>query len=138
MNILSDQLCKELNEVVTRVPKEQIDESDVPISIKILRKHLTPDGKENLISNELYDQIAKIEDRLNLNFQARKKFRKLLFPSNKDLNKIYEISDFPIQTKDSNSTKMLINSMMIQTPNVCFADDYITLQSIACTGMIKR
>jgi len=137
IQILSDQLCKELNNVVSTKPEEQVDELDVPMSIKIIRRHLTPDGKENTISKELYSEISKIEDRLNLNFQARKRFRKLLFPSDKGLNNI-EVSDFPTQTKDSDSRTMSLNSLIIRTPEVFLADDDIGLQSIACTGMIKR
>lgn len=137
VQILSNQLCKELNNAVSPVPDEQVDELDVSMSIKILRKHLTPNGKENTIAEELYSEISKIEDRLNLNFQARKRFRKLLFPSDKDLNNIKD-SDFPTQTKDSDSRIMSLNSMIIQTPKVSLADDDVELQSIACTGMIKR
>lgn len=138
VNILSNQLCKELNNVVSPVPDEQIDELNVPMSIKILRKHLTPNGKDNTITKELNNEISKIEDRLNLNLQARKRFRKLLFPSDKDLNNIDEFSNFPSQTKDDDSTIMSLNSMITQTPKVSLADDDIVLQSVACTGMMKR
>ncbi|XP_001951002.2 uncharacterized protein LOC100169079 isoform X2 [Acyrthosiphon pisum] len=136
VKILSNQLRKELNNDVGPVPDAEVDEFGVPMSIRILRKFLTPDGKENTIFKELNNEISKIEDRLNLNFQARKKFRKLLFPSDKDLNNI-EDSDFPSQTKDSDSGIMPLNSMIIQTPKVSLADDDAVLQSIAYTGMIK-
>jgi len=139
VNLLSDQLCRELKKVVSPpVPDEQIDELNVPMSIQILRKHLTPDGKDNTISKEVYTQITKIGDRLNLNFQARKRLHKLLFPSDKDLNKVYEVHDFDTQTKDSGSKTMSINSMTIQTPVVFLEDDDIMLQSITCTGIIKK
>lgn len=115
-----------------------MDESNVPIPISILRKHLTPDGKENTTSKKLDSKIVKIEERLNLNFQARKRFRKLLFPSDEDLNNIHEVTNFPTQTKDSNS-RMPINSTIYQTPKDSFADNNnIVLQSIACTGMTKE
>lgn len=136
-NILSDQLCKELKKVVSPVPDDQIDELNVPIPIKILRNHLTPDVIENTIPKDVYGQIAKIEDRLNLNFQAKKRFRMLLFPSDKDLNNIDEISDLSTQTKDNDSRTMSINSMTIREPEV-FLDDDFRVQSIACTGIIKR
>jgi len=135
VQILSTQLCKELNNDVIPVPDEDVDEFDEPMSIKIIRKYLTPDGKENTNSKELNSEISKIEDRLNLNFQARKKFRMLLFPSDKDLNNI-EVIDLPNQTKDSDSVSL--NSMIIQTPKVSLKDDDVVLQSIAFTGMIKR
>lgn len=135
---LSDQLCQVLNKVDSLIPDEQIDELNVPMSIKTLRKHLTPEGKENTTSKELYSQIAKIEEQLNLNFQARKRFRKLLFPTDEDLNNICEISDFPTQTKDGDSSIKTSNSVTFQTSNVFLEDDDIDLHSsIACTGMIK-
>ncbi|XP_060856102.1 uncharacterized protein LOC132933848 isoform X2 [Metopolophium dirhodum] len=138
VQILSTQLRKELNSDVIPEPDEQVDGSDVPMSIRIIRKHLTPDVKEKTISKEVHSEISKIEDRLNLNFEARKKFRKLLFPCDKDLNNI-EVGDFPTQTKDSDSRIMSLNSMnsMIQTPTLSLADNDIVLQSIAYTGMIK-
>jgi len=89
LNTLSDDLCKVWNEVDSPLPDEQIDELNIPISIRILRKYLTPDGKENTTSKKFNSQIVQIEDRLNLNFRARKQFRKLLFPSDEDLNNIY-------------------------------------------------
>ncbi|XP_027851704.2 microcephalin-like [Aphis gossypii] len=137
VNLLSDDLCKVLNEIDSPVPNELMDESNVPIPISILRKHLTPDGKENTTSKKLDSKIVKIEERLNLNFQARKRFRKLLFPSDEDLNNIHKVTNFPTQTKDSNS-RMPINSTIYQTPKDSFADNNnIVLQSIACTGMTK-
>jgi len=65
------------------------------MSIKILRKYLTPNGNENTTSTELDSELAKIEDRLNLNSQDRQRFRKLLFPSDKNLNNMNDVSDFP-------------------------------------------
>ncbi|XP_022182377.1 uncharacterized protein LOC111042164 [Myzus persicae] len=135
-NILSDQLCKELKKVVSPVPDDQIDELNVPIPIKILRNHLTPDVIVNTIPKDVYGQIAKIEYRFNFNFQAKKRFRMLLFPSDKDLNNIDEISDLSTQTKDNDSRTMSINSMTIREPEV-FLDDDFRVQSIACTGIIK-
>lgn len=114
-----------------------MDGLNVPIPIIILRTHLTPDGKENTTFKKLDSQIVKIEEQLNLSFQARKRLRKLLFPSDEDLNNIHEVTDFPTQTKDSNS-RMSINSTIDQTPKDSFADNNIVLQSIACTGMTKR
>lgn len=136
IQILSNQLRKELNNDIIPVPDEQVDELGVPMSIRIVRKHLTPNGKENTMPKEVHSEISKIEDRLNLNFQARKKFRKLLFPSDKDLNNI-EVGDFPTQTKDSDSKIITLNPMIIQTPEVSLADNDVVLQSIAYTGMIK-
>jgi len=107
------------------------------MSIQIIRTYLTPDGKNNTNSKKLNSEISEIEDRLNLNFQARKKFRKLLFPSDKDINNI-EVSNFPTQTKDSDSRIMDLNSTIIQTPKVSLEDDDKVLQSIAFTGMMKR
>lgn len=65
------------------------------MSIKVLRKYLTPSGKENATSTELDSELNKIEERLNLNPQARQRFRKLLFPSNTNLNDTSNVSDFP-------------------------------------------
>ncbi|XP_026819681.1 uncharacterized protein LOC113558423 [Rhopalosiphum maidis] len=135
VNIVSDQICKLLNKTDSPVPDEKLEELNVPI--RIIRKHLTPDGKENTTSKILDGQIAKIEDQLKLNFQARKRFRKLLFPSDEVINNIQEVIDFPTQTEDSNSKKMSINSTIIQTPKDFLADNSVVLQSIACTGMMK-
>ncbi|KAF0741929.1 microcephalin isoform X1 [Aphis craccivora] len=136
VNILSDDICKVLNESDNPVPDELLDDSNVPIPIRMLRTHLTPNGKENTAFEKLDSQIVKIEEQLNLNFQARKRFRKLLFPSDKDLNNIHEVTDFPTQTKDSDF-RMSINSTIDQTPKDSFVDNNIVLQSIACTGMTK-
>jgi len=65
------------------------------MSIKVLRKYLTPNEKENTTSTELDNELAKIEERLNLNVQARQRFRKLLFPSKGNLNNTSNVSDFP-------------------------------------------
>lgn len=93
--MLSDQLCKVLNKIDSPVPDDQIDELYIPMSLKVLRKYLTPNGKENTTCTELDSELAKIEDRLNLNSQARQRFRKLLFPSDKNLNNMSNVSDFP-------------------------------------------
>ncbi|XP_022174220.1 uncharacterized protein LOC111036501 [Myzus persicae] len=95
VNMLSDQLCKVLNKIDSPVPDDQIDDLYIPMSLKVLRKYLTPNGKENTTSTELDSELVKIEDRLNLNSQARQRFRKLLFPSDKNLNNMSEVSDFP-------------------------------------------
>ncbi|XP_001949045.2 uncharacterized protein LOC100168837 [Acyrthosiphon pisum] len=95
VNMLSDQLCKVLNKIDSPVPDDQIDELYIPMSLKVLRKYLTPNGKENTNCTELESELAKIEDRLNLNSQARQRFRKLLFPSDKNLNNVSNVSDFP-------------------------------------------
>ncbi|KAL4143649.1 hypothetical protein QTP88_005960 [Uroleucon formosanum] len=95
VNMLSDQLCKVLNKIDSPVPDDQIDELYIPMSLKVLRKYLTPNGKENTTCTELDSELAKIEDRLNLNSQARQRFRKLLFPSDKNLNNMSNVSDFP-------------------------------------------
>lgn len=65
------------------------------MSIKVLRKYLTPSGKENATSTELDSELNKIEERLNLNPQARQRFHKLLFPSNTNLKDTSSVSDFP-------------------------------------------
>jgi len=93
--MLSDQLCKVLNKIDSPVPDDQIDEIYIPMSLKVLRKYLTPNGKENTTCTELDSELAKIENRLNLNSQARQRFRKLLFPSDKNLNNTSNVSDFP-------------------------------------------
>jgi len=93
--MLSDQLCKVLNKIDSPVPDDQIDELYIPMSLKVLRKYLTPNGKENTTCTELDSELAKIEDRLNLNSQARQRFRKLLFPSDNNLNNMSNVSDFP-------------------------------------------
>uniref|UniRef100_A0A2H8TMI7 Microcephalin n=1 Tax=Melanaphis sacchari TaxID=742174 RepID=A0A2H8TMI7_9HEMI len=95
VNILSDQLCKVLNKIDSPVPDDQIEDLYIPMSIKVLRKYLTPNGKENTTYTELDSELAKIEERLNLNFQARQRFRKLLFPSDKNLYNTSTVSDFP-------------------------------------------
>lgn len=69
------------------------------MSIKTLRKYLTPKGRENKTPVELYSDLVQIEDRLNLNSKARQRLRKLLFPSDKELHNISldisDVSDFP-------------------------------------------
>lgn len=95
VDILSDQLCKVLNKIDSPVPDDQIDELFIPMSIKVLRKYLTPSEKENATFTELDSELKKIEERLNLNPQARQRFRKLLFPSNTKLNDMSNVSDFP-------------------------------------------
>lgn len=73
----------------------EVNELYIPMSIKLLRKYLTPKDKDIKTPAELNSDIAKIEDRLNLNSQARQRLRKLLFPSDKNVNDISVISDFP-------------------------------------------
>lgn len=75
--------------------EEEISELYVPMSIKILRKYLTPKETDNEAPSELDNDLIEIENRLKLNPQARQRFRKLLFNSNKDLNNTSIISDFP-------------------------------------------
>lgn len=65
------------------------------MSIKVIRKYLTPQGRENKSLTELDSELIKIEDRLKLNSQARQRFRKLLFPMDKELNNMSIVSDFP-------------------------------------------
>lgn len=65
------------------------------MSIKIVRKYLTPQGRENKSLTELDTELLKIEDRLKLDSQARQRFRKLLFPSDKELSDMSVVSDFP-------------------------------------------
>lgn len=77
------------------MPDDKIDELYLPMSIKLLRKYLTPKGKENKTSAELDSDLIKIEDQLNLNSHARQRLRKLLFPPDKELNDMSSVSDFP-------------------------------------------
>jgi len=77
------------------MPDDELDELYLPMSIKLLRKYLTPKEKENKTSVELDSDLVKIEDRLNLNSQARQRLRKLLFPSDKELYNMSIVSDFP-------------------------------------------
>ncbi|XP_025420751.1 uncharacterized protein LOC112690864 isoform X2 [Sipha flava] len=69
--------------------EKEISELYIPMSIKTLRKYLTPKDTENKTPSELDDDLIEIENQLKLNSQARQRFRRLLFNSNKD------ISDFP-------------------------------------------
>lgn len=94
ISILSDQLCRVLN-TDSPIPDEQTSELYFPMSIKILRKYLTPKGNENKTPLELDSDIIKIEDRLNLNAHARQRLRKLLFPCDKELQNMSTTSDFP-------------------------------------------
>lgn len=101
------------------------------MSIKVLRNYLTPKGKENTTCTELDSELAKIEDRLNLNSQARQRFRKLLFPSDKNLNNMSNVSDFPSPSPEKLrisapsrliSTKkrktMIDNKLLLNTKNL--------------------
>jgi len=126
-----------LNKFDDCVLDEQIDKLNVPMSILLLRKHLIPDGKENITSKELNSQLAKIENQLNLSPQAKRCFRKLLFPSNKDINNINKVDYFPTQTKDMDSRIMSRNSTILETQKA-FPANIGVLQSITCTGIIKR
>lgn len=65
------------------------------MSIKVLRKLLTPKEKENKTPTEINSELLKIEDRLDLNLVARRRLRKLLFPSNNELQNMSVVSDFP-------------------------------------------
>lgn len=77
------------------MPKEQTDELYFPMPIKVLRKYLTPKGTENKTPIELDSDLVKIENQLNLNYEARQRLRKLLFPSDKELHNVSITSDFP-------------------------------------------
>lgn len=95
ISIISDQLCKVLNTTDSPIPDEEANELYFPTSIKMLRKYLTPKGNENKTPIEIDSDLVKIEDRLNLNFKARQRLRKLLFPSDKELLNMSVASDFP-------------------------------------------
>lgn len=44
--------------IVLYLPDEQIDKLNVPVPIRILRKHITPNEKENTTSKKLNSQIV--------------------------------------------------------------------------------
>lgn len=92
--MLSNQLSKVLTTYDSPIIEEEIDELYLPMSIKILRKFLTPNGQES-ITPELNSDLIQIEDRLNLNPLARKRLRKLLFTSDKEVINMSIESDFP-------------------------------------------
>lgn len=83
------------------MPDDNIDELYLPMSIKILRKYLTPKGSENKTPAALDSDLLKIEDRLNLNSRARQRLRKLLFPD-MNLSNISNVSDFPSPSPQKN------------------------------------
>ncbi|VVC30412.1 BRCT domain [Cinara cedri] len=96
ITILSDQLCKVLNTNDSPMPNKNIDELYLPMSIKQLRKILTPSEKENKTPTKFDSDLVQIEDCLNLNSQARRRLRKLLFPTTELPNlTIDSDSDFP-------------------------------------------
>lgn len=74
---------------------EEINNLYVPMCIKIMRKYLTPEGKDKKSSIELDSEILQIENRLKLNSRARLRFRKLLFPLDEELNNMSIERDFP-------------------------------------------
>lgn len=94
ISILSDQLCTYLN-TSSPFSDEEIEEIYLPMSIKVLRKILTPNNTEKKTTVELDSDLVKIEDRLNLNKKARQRLRKLLFPSDNELLEMSTVSDFP-------------------------------------------
>lgn len=94
ISIISDQLCKYLN-TSSPVPDEEIEELYLPMSIKVLKKMLTPKEMEKKTYIELDSDLVKIENRLNLNIKARQRLRKLLFPSDKELLDMSSTNDFP-------------------------------------------
>lgn len=71
---------------------KNIDELYLPMSIKQLRKIMTPHEKENKTPSKFDNELLQIEDCLNLNTQARRRLRKLLFP----------LSELPNTSIDSN------------------------------------
>ncbi|XP_050533488.1 microcephalin-like isoform X2 [Daktulosphaira vitifoliae] len=94
ISVLSDQLSKVLNTNDSPISDDHVDELYLPMSIKLLRKYLTPKGSENKTPAALDSDLIKIEDRLKLNSRARQRLRKLLFPD-VDLSNVSNISDFP-------------------------------------------
>lgn len=93
--MLSNQLSKVLTTYDSSIIEEEIDELYLPMSIKVLRKFLTPKGQENITPLELNSDLVQIEDRLNLNPIARQRLRKLLFTSDKEVINLSVESDFP-------------------------------------------
>lgn len=77
---------------------EEINNLHVPIPIKIMRKHLTPEGRDKISVTELDSELLQIENRLKLNSQNRLRFRKLLFPLDEELNNMTIKRDFPTQS----------------------------------------
>lgn len=73
---------------------KNIDELYLPMSIKQLRKILSPNEKENKMPSNFDNDLLQIEDCLNLNTQARRRLRKLLFPPAELPNTSID-SDFP-------------------------------------------
>lgn len=112
ISILADQLCTYLN-TSSPIPDEEIEEIYLPMSIKVLRKILTPNTMERKTPIELDSDLVKIEDRLNLNIKARQRLRKLLFPSDKEFLELSVVSDFP--TPSPQKSRMSAPSRLTST-----------------------
>lgn len=87
-------MCKVLNTNDSPIADKNIDELYLPMSIKQLRKILTPNEKENKTPTKFNSDLLQIEDCLNLNTQARRRLRKLLFPTTELSNTSID-SNFP-------------------------------------------
>lgn len=84
---------------------------DRSVPIKIIRKWLTPIGRNYKETTALNDDIINYENYFQLNSIERIRFRKSLYPSDRYLNNI---------------------------KNMKLDCDTVDIQSIACTGLTKR
>lgn len=75
---------------------EVVSEDYVPLAIKIIRRYIIPEGKKRKSPSEINDHLIEIEHELKLNYEARKRLRRLLFSSNKDLNNTIAMGDFQV------------------------------------------
>lgn len=110
-----------------------IEQQNLPLAIKALRYRLTPQRKEEKTPKELNSDLVKIEERLNLDLVARKRLRRLLFPS---INELQNISDLPTPSPpkiEINDPAKLTTAKEQKTVRV-----KESLQTIACSGMTKR
>lgn len=88
ISILSDAdpLLKIINNNDCTTVDEEISKLYEPITVKVKRNFLTPQGRDNKSSAEHNTDLLKIEDHLKINFQASKQFCNLLFPLDEELN----------------------------------------------------
>lgn len=101
ISIISEPLCEYLNVIeYDKQEKQTLELCGPPLSVKVIRKILTPKGINNTSTSEINTDLVKIEDRLKLNSQKRKRLRKLLFPSNEELLNMSINDDFSMSTQN--------------------------------------
>lgn len=67
---------------------------------------IAPNGIRNTTITEINTKLVKFEDRLKLNSRMRRKLRKLLFPSNKELLSMSINSNVSVSSQTSRDNSL--------------------------------